>query len=417
MIHQLKYVLCLTFVILLQLPGSAQVNNNQQFLKNIGIIDSLYSNTLKEYREIYIALPEGYNPSNTIKYPVAYILDGEMLLPTVAIVQSYYSGGFTPEMILIGISNSKNRTRDLTPTKIETKYGMPFTEVNGQSANFLNFIKEELIPFVEKKYPVTNYRTLIGHSYGGLFAISTLVNNPQLFANYLAIDPSLDWDNQIILNQSKAVFAKNSFKGKSLFMSLGGQLHMQNSKITLENVMQDSTDFTVFSRSNIEFSNLVKQNNKNGLTYEWKFYPKDLHGTIAFPSIMDGLISIFEWYQMEDTDKINSFDTQKEELFRIIKNREKKLQTHFGYSEPPYPEELLNMSGYMNMDMEQLEKAKMYFELAIEYYPQSANAYDSMSEFYERINDFDNALAYAIKAYEKNPNEYYKQRMETLKKN
>jgi hypothetical protein len=320
-------------------------------------------------------------------------------------------------MILIGISNSKNRTRDLTPTKIETKYGMPFTEVNGQSANFLNFIKEELIPFVEKKYPVTNYRTLIGHSYGGLFAISTLVNNPQLFANYLAIDPSLDWDNQIILNQSKAVFAKNSFKGKSLFMSLGGQLHMQNSKITLENVMQDSTDFTVFGRSNIEFSNLVKQNNKNGLTYEWKFYPKDLHGTIAFPSIMDGLISIFEWYQMEDTDKINSFDTQKEELFRIIKNREKKLQTHFGYSEPPYPEELLNMSGYMNMDMEQLEKAKMYFELAIEYYPQSANAYDSMSEFYERINDFDNALAYAIKAYEKNPNEYYKQRMETLKKN
>jgi hypothetical protein len=267
MIHQLKYVLCLTFVILLQLPGNAQVNNNQQFLKNIGIIDSLYSNTLKEYREIYIALPEGYNPSNTIKYPVAYILDGEMLLPTANIVQSYYSGGYTPEMILIGISNSKNRTRDLTPTKIETKYGMPFTEENGQSANFLNFMKEELIPFVEKKYPVTNYRTLIGHSYGGLFTISTLINNPQLFANYLAIDPSLDWDNQVILNQAKAVFAKNSFKGKSLFMSLGGQLHMMDSKVTINNVMQDTTDFTVFSRSNIEFSNLVKQNNKNGLTY------------------------------------------------------------------------------------------------------------------------------------------------------
>ena len=53
---------------------------------------------------------------------------------------------------------------------------------------------------------------------------------------------------------------------------------------------------------------------------------------------------------------------------------------HFGYAEPPYPEELLNMSGYMNMDMDQPEKAKMYFELAIEYYPQSANAYDSMKE-------------------------------------
>jgi hypothetical protein len=69
---------------------------------------------------------------------------------------------------------------------------------------------------------------------------------------------------------------------------------------------------------------------------------------------------------MENTHKINSFDTPKEELFSVIKNRAKKLQIHLGYSAPPYPEELLNMSGYMNMDMQQPEKAKMYFKLTIE---------------------------------------------------
>tara|TARA_R110002051_G_scaffold188453_1_gene257855 strand:+ start:7688 stop:8941 length:1254 start_codon:yes stop_codon:yes gene_type:complete len=414
---KLKYFLGLTFFILIQLPGSAQIKSNQKFLKKIGFIDSLYSHNLKDFREIYIDLPENYNPSSNTKYPVAYILDGETLLPTVSILQNFYSGGYIPEMILIGISNSKNRTRDLTPTKIDSKYGMPFTEENGQASIFLKFIEEELIPFVEKKYPVTNYRTLIGHSYGGLFTMHTLINNPKLFANYLAIDPSLDWDNQKIVKQAKDIFTKNSLKGKSLFMSLGGQLHMQDSKVTLENVMQDTTDYTLFSRANIEFSNLIKQNNKNGLAYEWKFYPRDIHGTISFPSIMDGLISLFVWYQMEDIDKINSFDTPKEELFRIIKNRDKKLQYHFGYAEPPYPEELLNVLGYMNMDMGQPDKAKMYFEFAIEYYPQSSNAYDSISEFYEKTNDIDNALKYMIKAHEKNPNDYYKQRIEKLKKN
>ena len=199
-------------------------------------------------------------------------------------------------------------------------------------------------------------------------------------------------------------------------MSLGGQLNMQDSKITIDNVMQDTSDFTLFARSNIAFSDIVKQNNKNGLFFDWKFYPKDLHGTIAFPSIMDGLISIFQWYRMENTDKINSFDTSKEELFGIIKYREEKLKSHFGYAVQPYPEELLNMSGYMKMDMEQMEKAKMYFELAIEYYPKSANAYDSMADYYERNGDNENAIKFLTKAFEISGDDNYKERTEALKK-
>ncbi len=119
---------------------------------------------------------------------------------------------------------------------------------------------------------------------------------------------------------------------------------------------------------------------------------------------------------MENTDKINSFNTSKEELFGIIKYREEKLKSHFGYAVQPYPEELLNMSGYMKMDMEQMEKAKMYFELAIEYYPKSANAYDSMADYYERNGDNDNALKFVTKAYEISNDDYYKERIEALKK-
>ena len=70
----------------------------------------------------------------------------------------------------------------------------------------------------------------------------------------------------------------------------------------------------------------------------------------------------------------------------------------------------------MNMDMQQPEKAKMYFELAIEFYPESANAYDSMADYYEAQGDFTNAIKYVTKAFDKNPNEHYKQRIEALKK-
>lgn len=415
MTNGLKNLLIITLIVCSQQLIKAQVNQNQLYLQKTGVLDSLYSEILEESRKFYVQVPFSYNAAKDQKYPVAFILDGETFLPTVNDVQNYYSGGFTPEMVLVGIANDKNRVRDLTTSTITTKYGMPFNEKNGEADNFRKFIQEELIPFIESKYPVTNYRTLIGHSYGGLFAISTLIHQPNLFANYLAIDPSLDWDNQRLIKESEEIFKNQDYKNKSLFMSVSGQLHMQNSEITIDNVMQDTTDYTLFSRSNITFSNMVKQNTYNGLSFDWKFYPKDIHGTIPFPSIMDGLISLFDWYQMENTDKINSFDTPKEELFSIIKHREKKLKENFGYDEPPYPEELLNMSGYMNMDMQQTEKAKMYFELAIEYYPESANAYNSMADYYEAQNDITNAVRFVQKAAELSDNEYYKNRIQELK--
>jgi len=394
---------------------NAQANQNPQFLQKVGVRDSLYSQILVESREIYIQLPASFSSEYDQKYPVVYIIDGEVFLPTATGVLDFYSGGFMPEMVLIGVSNSKNRMRDLTTSTINTMYGRPFNQKNGEADNFIKFIEDELIPFVEDKYPVSNYRTLIGHSYGGLFAIYSLMNHPHLFANYIAIDPSLDWDNQNLLEQSKTVLASQSYKDKSLFLSLGGQLHMQNPKVTIDNVMHDSSEFTLFARSNITFSNLVRQNENNGLSFEWKFYPRDLHGTITFPSIMDGLISVFEWFQMENTNSFNSPDTPKDELYNIVKYRENKLQDHFGYREPPYPEDLLNMLGLMSLDMQQPEKAKMFFEFAVEYYPQSANAYNSIADYYVRQNDYAMALKNVTKAYELSGSDYHKTRIERLK--
>ncbi len=385
------------------------------FKVQIGQIDSLYSHILQESREIYIQLPESFDPDSDTKYPVVYILDGGVMLNALHTVHSYYSGGFMPEMILIGISNAKNRTRDLTTSELSERRGQAYNQENGGAEKFTQFIESELIPFIEDQYPVTNYRTLIGHSYGGLFAVNMLLKHTDVFENYLAIDPSMDWDKQQLLQESKEILSQKSFKGKSLFVSLGGQLHMADTDITLDNVMKDTTEFTLFARSNIEFSKIIEDNKENELNFHWKFYPNDLHGTIPLPSIMDGLIEMFSWYQMEDINKFNDPETPKEVLYEIIKRREVKLKKHFGYAVAPYPDFLFNMIGYMSMDMGNPEKALMYFKLNTEYYPEDANAYDSLADYYEAQNDTENALKNVIKAYELSGSDYHKKRMEELK--
>jgi len=352
----------------------------ESYLYELGSKDSLYSSILEEQREFWVQLPESYEQKSNQLYPVVYVLDGEVHLQAVAAVLSYYWGGFMPEMIIVGISNRENRTRDLTTSEVQTRRGAAYHQETGGAENFTLFLEKELIPHIEASYPASSYRTLIGHSYAGLFTINMLVNHPGNFASYVAIDPSLDWDDQKLLKHARELLGNEEYRGKSLFMSLGGQLHMQNSHITIENVMQDSSDYTLFARSNIEFSNAVTENKQNGLNFQWKFYEQDLHGSISLPSILDGMIFLFNWYPIENTDKFNSPDTPTDELVQIIRKREKKLKDHFGYFVTPFDEELLIMLGYMNLEWGNTQKSLAFFQLALEYYPDSAEALQNIEE-------------------------------------
>jgi len=127
---------------------------------------------------------------------------------------------------------------------------------------------------------------------------------------------------------------------------------------------------------------------------------------------MDGLIGLFTWFQMENINKFNDFETPNDVLYKIIKNREEKLKLRFGYAVAPYPDFMLNMMGYMSLDMGKPQKSLMFFKLNAEYYPANANSFDSLADYYVSQNDFKNALINVTKAYELSGSDYHKKRME-----
>ena len=97
MILKIRTSLLIVFFLIVQQFGNAQPTSNMQFLKKVGILDSIQSNILNESRKIYIQIPESINSDKNRKYPLAFILDGEIFLPTLSDVHNYYSGGFMPE--------------------------------------------------------------------------------------------------------------------------------------------------------------------------------------------------------------------------------------------------------------------------------------------------------------------------------
>ena len=387
---------------------------SQNPLYQIGSLDSVYSKTYETYKRFWVELPEQYDPQSSKKYPVVFVLDGSIQMDALSTVYNYYWGHYLPEMILVGISNQENRTRDLTPTKIEERYGMPFHEESGGANDYLSFIERELIPYIDKHYSTTSYRTLIGHSYAGLFTVNTLLEAPHLFTNYIAIDPGLDWDNQNMLNRSKQKLLDESYSKKSLFITLAGeQLHMLKGSLELNEVKEDTSSYTLFARSILELVEFMETKNK-ALNFDWKYYPNDLHATVVLPSIQDGLKSLFKWYELEDPSVFNNLETPVKELVDVMNDRAKKLTEHFGYQTPPMVEDQINMLGYMALSSGQIEKAKFFFDLNIQYYPESANVYDSMADYYEAQKDYKEALSYVKRAFKITPKPYYKGRISEL---
>jgi predicted alpha/beta superfamily hydrolase len=181
------------------------------------------SSVVSQEYQLFIHLPKTYMKDTGKAYPVVYLLDAQYDFPFfTGVYGGQYYDGFLPEFITVGITwGGKDpdvptlRARDFSPTHIEQ---MP---QSGGGPKFLAFIKNELIPFIGSTYRVTDDRTLIGSSFGGLFTLYTLFNDPSLFHRYVLTSPSLGWDNAILSTYEKKYEENGSPTPVRLFMGIG----------------------------------------------------------------------------------------------------------------------------------------------------------------------------------------------------
>nr|NIM12586.1 hypothetical protein [Candidatus Aminicenantes bacterium]NIM79290.1 hypothetical protein [Candidatus Aminicenantes bacterium]NIN18576.1 hypothetical protein [Candidatus Aminicenantes bacterium]NIN85231.1 hypothetical protein [Candidatus Aminicenantes bacterium]NIO81458.1 hypothetical protein [Candidatus Aminicenantes bacterium] len=192
---------------------------------------TIRSQVLNEERILLVHLPRGYRESKR-KFPVLYLLDGEFFFQQATaavrfISECGYLGALwnrnylAPQLIVVGIVNV-DRNHDYTPTHRETISSSRFP-TSGGAAKFLKFFENELIPFIDYRYRTHPYRIISGWSLGGLFTIHAFLNKPDLFDAYIAISPSMWWDNQLPVNQAEALIKKGKINTKPLVVTLGSQ--------------------------------------------------------------------------------------------------------------------------------------------------------------------------------------------------
>jgi hypothetical protein len=159
--------------------------------------------------------------------PVAlYVLDGDSSFGMVHdLTRMMQWGGDVPPCLVVGItypseyldrpmSEIQPRSFDLTPTP---NGGNPDPalpkqqDAGGGGPAFLAFLEGKLIPLIRQRYEVDpDVSVLVGHSFGGLFTIGASTQSSAALRHYLALSPSLWWDERFELKRFQGSL-KNDF--------------------------------------------------------------------------------------------------------------------------------------------------------------------------------------------------------------
>jgi predicted alpha/beta superfamily hydrolase len=334
-------------------------------LLTIGHATTIYSRVLGEERAILVDLPSGYELTQT-HYPVVILLDGlANFQHATATVDFLSRNGRIPQMIVIGIPNTA-RTRDFTPTRVDDR------ETSGGGEEFLRFVGEELVPFIDGRYRTQPYRVVFGHSLGGMFAAYALFTDPEVFGGYIAASPALDWDDGHVIGLAERTLGAKPELEKALYITLG-----------------DEPDYVDALK---RFTRLLKKSKSSGLRWEYTVMEDDDHMSTPMKSLYQGLEMVFtDWRFPGDLGDAD---------IPALQAHYEMLSDQFGY-EILIPEGLLNQLGYLLLAREEYDDAIATFELNIENYPGSANVYDSLGEAYEAMNKLRLAKANYEKAYER----------------
>lgn len=247
----------------------------QQEPVTIGETFTIQSKVLNETRRINVYLPPGYMQSSSRRLPVLYMPDGGMsedFLHIAGLVQSCVSNGTMRPFILAGIENTERR-RDLTgPT--ENERDKKIAPLVGGSQLFRRFIRDELMPEVKRRYRTTDEAAIIGESLAGLFVVESFLLEPDLFDTYIAIDPSLWWNDQKLLNTAAERIRALSKRQKTLYFA--------------------SSSEPGIAATTQRLKDILSMNASPALRWHSVKMPDEKHSTIFHPAALKAFRTVFK---------------------------------------------------------------------------------------------------------------------------
>lgn len=370
----MRKIIWLYVLLLGQLGANAQLAKKIELtadnrLLGLGKQYFLQSEILEEERPFIVSLPQGYD-NNEADYPVIYVLDGlENIKHIVGTVEMLTESGLIPPMIVVGIQ-SLDRARDLTPSNAgQNVYGGTGNagiSQSGGARQFLQFISEELFPYIEERFRTHSFRILEGHSFGGLFCVYALMEHPELFDSYIVAAPALWWNNEEMAQNAISFFSKKEELNKTVFFGVGGG------------------EGWGMKQELIRYVDVIKEHQPDGLRWVYKEVGDEDHMASRLLLNYHGLKFLFSDLKISDNLKSNF-------TVELFLQSEEELRLKYGANAK-------RPSGeYMNLVFEEIERKNENGAIAIlkratEAYPNYLGLWTFLAQRYEKLGQIELAI-------------------------
>jgi len=241
----------------------------------IGESFTIDSKVLGETRRINVYLPPGYREAPDARFPTLYMPDGglaEDFLHVAGLVQISVASETMRPHLLVGIENTQRR-RDLTgPT--ENPEDRKIAPRVGESAAFRRFLRDELMPRVKARYRTNQETAIVGESLAGLFVVETFLLEPDLFGTYIAVDPSLWWNDGKLTASAGPRLRGRPDLIKTLYFAASGEKGVEQENQRLAEILQKDAP--------------------PGLTWHLEKLPEEKHSTVFHPAAIKAFRSVFK---------------------------------------------------------------------------------------------------------------------------
>jgi enterochelin esterase-like enzyme len=309
-------------------------------------VEKIASVKVGETREFWVSLPDGYAGSDQ-RYPVLYMMDADFNFNSGLIGGVRYAAtlGEMPEFIIVGVKNT-DRGKDIFPEVVTYRDG---SKDGGRADQYLDFIREELIPHIDKNYRTEKFRVLYGTSNTGFTAVYALFRNPDTADAYIAASATLS----IPLFRAKRDEWIRGFKGGNR---------------RLVAVMGENDLPTVLSQ-NGALKEAIDTQAPAGLT--GRFLVIEKGGHVPAEALPEGLKALFEGWKIDQTFNESNFGE--------IRARAEARVEKFGVP-GKLPEDDLAILGRSLRGEKKFGKAVEVELYRAGLYPRSANAWASLGD-------------------------------------
>lgn len=264
--------MCLTFFLLLGLVACKKDELGKWGVTEKFDIQSTHTGTTYTMTVFY---PGDAMPSTPV--PVVYVLDGFWWGNMAGeVLHDLSNNNNIPKCLLVSLDYKKGdgvyaRSKDLV-------YPGPGVSVDSaQGDKFFQFIKTELVPYVEANYACdSTERVIFGHSLGGLFVLYSLLDNASqpLFKKCIAASCSIG------MGADNYVFEKEA------------QVAQQVADLPVKLFIGSGTYVGSSPAMHQAFFERINGRAYPGFKAGFSVYPEQ-HGTDAYPIFTDGIQFVF----------------------------------------------------------------------------------------------------------------------------